>query len=130
MSDKQQVSVDIAVPSACDTNHVVQNGGGSLLDKPQSLSSELSRSAKDMIEVSKGTINENAPLTTESNDKMNLQSVSSSVATTEEKSFTFEVSANPVPGQTGTQNLGLSKVIVFYVICFAYSVSHCIPSLF
>ncbi|PWA57180.1 Agenet-like domain-containing protein [Artemisia annua] len=96
VSDKQQVSVDIAVPSACDTNHVVQNGGGSLLDKPQSLSSELPQSAKDTIEVTKGTINENAPLT--------------SVATTEEKSFTFEVSASPVPGQTGTQNLGLSKV--------------------
>nr|GEV65567.1 hypothetical protein [Tanacetum cinerariifolium] len=110
LGDEQQVSVDIAVPSACDTNHVVQNGGGSLLDKPQSLSSELSQSAKDTIEVTKGTINENAPLTTVSNDRMDLQSVSASVARTEEKSFTFEVSASPVPRQTGTQNLGISKV--------------------
>ncbi|GJR80664.1 hypothetical protein Tco_0151449 [Tanacetum coccineum] len=75
VSDEQQVSVDIVVPSACDTNHVVQNEGGSLLDKPQSLSSKLSQSAKDMIEVTKGTINENAPLTTMNNDRMDLQSV-------------------------------------------------------
>ncbi|XP_024996031.1 uncharacterized protein LOC112529161 isoform X2 [Cynara cardunculus var. scolymus] len=116
MSDEQQASVDVAGPSERDANHVVQNGVGStLLDKPQIFSFsdiksiELSQTASDKHEVPKDTRYVNAPLSDASNDKEGLQSVSSSSATKEEKSFTFEVIASAGPGQTGIQNRSLSK---------------------
>lgn len=115
MSDAQQASVDVGVaatgPSELDTDHVVQKGGGTPLDKPQMFSFpgtksiELFQVAKDKLEI--------APVPKFSNDGNGFQAVSSSSATKEEKSFTFEVSASAA-GQTVLQNISFSKVAFFF----------------
>lgn len=91
MPDQQQASVDVAGPSGFDTSKCT-------LDKPQpgsisdTISIELSQSAEDKHDVTEGPMHENATLPS-SGTKGDLN---------------FEVNASI------SQNINLSKVIVFY----------------